>query len=137
MPEGSDLGVERRDLCLGLLGRLVAMGRGEGVVAVRERVEPCLVVTRKRDGLRIDTLAGGSLGVRMVEMGLDPFPAFLTRRLGGRLEPLPGEPVEKGAVGEPASVILGEEVTKNRAAGSLVGFEPDEDGPPIPGAHMA
>ncbi len=113
------------------------MGRGEGVVAVGEGVEPCLVIGGKRDGLRIDTLAGGGLGVRIVEVDLDPCPASLPHRLGHRLEPLPDEPVEKRAVGEPAPVILGEEVAENGAARRLVGLEPDKDGLPVPGAHMA
>ena len=98
MPEGADLRVERCDLGLGLLGRLIAMGRNESIVAVGERVEPCLVVARKRDGLRIDTLAGGSLGVRVVEMGLDPFPAFLGSRHESALAVRQAQSVQKSVV---------------------------------------
>ena len=108
-------------------------------VVVIERlklVQPCLELRDFRAllfgrfrGFRIQPPVGRGVLPRDFGHGEGPLPAA-RELVGGRLEPVHGEPVQEHRILEPdaAGIVIGEEVPQAGPAGGLVGVDADEPG---------
>ena len=122
--------------CLDGYGLRFKLGAPVVVIERLKLVQPCLerrdfraLLVGRFPGLRIQPPVGGGVFPRDFGHGEGPLPAG-RERVGGRLEPVHGEPVQEHRVLEPgaAGVILGEEVPQDGPAGSLVGVDANKPG---------
>ena len=118
------------------LGRILAVFLGQRVVSGAETVQLGLLFGT--EGLHLATHAAKVPQCRVIKLGSDfePFPAFGTDGLGFPFQPLHGEPVEQGRIGEIAFILLGEQVAQDVSARRRIGFDADETRAPVGGFDM-
>ena len=80
-----------------------------------------------RRGITDETPQTVAVAIGQVGRDLDPLPAFGSERFGFSLKLLGHQPIEKGRVLEPATVIALEEITQHDTARRLIGIDTHKD----------
>ena len=112
-----------------LLGPLVVVELGEFGLAGLQLPDLRLLLPGPLGGLRLDSAVARGVVPRGFDHGDGPLPAG-RQLVGGRLELRHGERLQQHRVLEPDAVLVfvGEQVAHDRAAGGLVGVDPNEPG---------
>ncbi len=90
-----------------------------------------------RRGITDETPQTVAVAIGQVGRDLDPLPAFGSERFGFSLKLLGHQPIEKGRVLEPTTIIALEEIAQHNTARGLIGIDTDEDGATIRGPNRA
>ncbi len=80
-----------------------------------------------RRGITDETPQTVAVAIGQVGRDLDPLPAFGSERFGFSLKLLGHQPIEKGRVLEPTTIIALEEIAQHNTARGLIGIDTDED----------
>ncbi len=130
---GFKLPAPRIDIVGKFLGAFVLLG--QAVVFRLRGVVGGGIVRRQFHRLRIGSTQ--AMAMRIIEIGLHPFPPFRLAQGGRRAFQLfQGQPVEQRHVLEIATAILGEQVAQDGAARVRVGLRPDKDRAAIRGGDI-